>query len=284
MREVPGRCVSVNGRTVYVEQSGHGDRWVVFEAGAGCGRTCWDLVLPLLTDAARLIAYDRAGRPRSRPIGQRLSIDDMAEDLVAMVESVVPGSFVLVAHSMGGLVARRAAEQLDGRLAGLLLVDPTPETSSVYDNWEKTVAKTDHMLAMAQMVSYVRPLAGLFVGNLRRLYPAPTYRTMLSEDCTPAGIAQTRKELHAVSAAIPQFRRSPPPLPQCPTIVLSATRPEKGRARENALAQEHDRRYAQTLPDGRYEGVDSAHLVQAEQPELIATKIRRLLNTAGGGN
>ena len=284
MRDVPGRRVSANGRTVYVEQSGRGDAWVVFEAGAGCGRTCWDLVLPSLTEAARLVAYDRAGRPRSGPIGQQLSIDDMAADLVAMAETVVPGQFVLVAHSMGGLIARRAAAQLGGRLRALLLVDPTPETSPVYDDWEKTVTKTDHMLALAQTLSHVRPLAGLFVGNLRRLYPAQTYRTMLSEDFTPAGIAQTRKELVAVSAAIRQFRLSPPALPQCPTIVLSATQPEKGRARQNALAQEHDRRYAQTLPDGCYESVDSAHLVQAEQPELIATKIRQLLNAAGDGN
>ncbi|MCA2225036.1 alpha/beta fold hydrolase [Nonomuraea aurantiaca] len=42
----------------------------------------------------------------------------MAADLVAMTQAVVPGGFVLVAHSMGGLVARRAAEHLGSRLRG----------------------------------------------------------------------------------------------------------------------------------------------------------------------
>ena len=66
MRDVPGRQVPVNGRTVYVEESGQGQDHVVFEAGAGCGRTCWDPVLPpLLADTARLVAYDRAGRALS---------------------------------------------------------------------------------------------------------------------------------------------------------------------------------------------------------------------------
>ena len=39
---------------------------MVFEAGGGCGRTCWDPVLPLLAGAARLVAYDRAGRAHQR--------------------------------------------------------------------------------------------------------------------------------------------------------------------------------------------------------------------------
>jgi hypothetical protein len=42
-------------------ESGQGQDWVVFEAGAGCGRTFWDPVQPLLAGAARLVAYDRAG-------------------------------------------------------------------------------------------------------------------------------------------------------------------------------------------------------------------------------
>jgi pimeloyl-ACP methyl ester carboxylesterase len=282
MRDVPGRLLSVNDRSIYVEQSGQGHEWVVFEAGGGCGRTCWDPVLPLLADSARLVAYDRAGRTRSGPTPKRLGIDDMADDLAAMTDAVVPGGFVLVAHSMGGLVARRAVERLGTRLRGLLLVDPTPETSPTYDTWDDTVAKTDRVLAFTQALSHLRPLAGLFAGNLRRLYPADTYRAMLSEDFTPAAIAQTRNEVHAVADAIPQFRRQPPPLPQSPVTVLAATRPEKGRERQNALAQEHDRRYAESLPDGRYESVESGHLVQAEQPQLVATKIRQLLAGADG--
>ncbi|MGH3245632.1 MAG: alpha/beta fold hydrolase, partial [Trebonia sp.] len=87
MRDVPGRQVPVNGRTVYVEESGQGHDWVVFEAGAGCGRTCWDPVLPALAGQARLVAYDRAGRALSARTTQRLSVDDMAADLVAMTEA-----------------------------------------------------------------------------------------------------------------------------------------------------------------------------------------------------
>jgi pimeloyl-ACP methyl ester carboxylesterase len=267
----------VNGRTVYVEESGQGRDWVVFEAGAGCGRTFWDPVLPTLADKARLVTYDRAGRALSGRTTQQLSIDDMAADLVAMTETVVPGEFVLVAHSMGGLVARRAAKRLGSRLGGLLLVDALPETSPVYDTWDQTTKKVDRMLAVTQALSRFRPLARLFSSNVRSVFSADTYQTMLAEDFNPAGTAQTRKEMQAVAAAIPQFRVQPPQLPKCPTIVLSAAHAAKGRERQHAAIREHQGRYADSLPDGRYEVVDSAHLIQAEQPQLVVTRIQQLL-------
>ena len=49
---------------------------------------------------------------------------------------------------------------------------------------------------------------------------------------------------------------------------MSAARPEKGRETQNRLAQEYQCRYADSLQDGLFESVDSAHFIQAEQPEL----------------
>jgi pimeloyl-ACP methyl ester carboxylesterase len=276
VREIPGHRQPVNGRAVHVEETGHGPVGVVFEAGGGCGRTCWDPVLPHLAGAARLVTYDRAGRALSGP-ADRLDVDDMAADLVALVDAGVPGDVVLVAHSMGGLVARRAVERLGPRLRGLLLVDVLPETSPVYDTWDETTARVDRALAVSQPLTRFRPLARLFSGNVRRLFPPDTYRTMLAEDFTPAGVAQTRAELRAVAAAIPRFRADPPALPRCPTIVLSATRAARGRESQAAATREHQRRYADSLPDGRHEDVDSAHFIQAEQPALVAARIRELL-------
>ena len=278
MRVVPGQKVPVNGRSVYVEESGQGQDWVVFEAGGGCGRTFWDPVLPLLGDRARLVAYDRAGRDLSGRTTQQLSVDDMAADLVAMTEAVVPVDFVLVAHSMGGLVARRAVERLGPRLRGLLLADVLVESSPIYDTWDQTTKRIDRMLAVTQELSRFPPLARLFTRNVQRFYSADTYQTMLVEDFTPAGTSQTRKEMQAVAAAIPQFRAQPPPLPKCPTIVLSVSRAAKGREQQHASFSEHQRRYADSLPDGEYEVVDSAHFIQAEQPQLVVSRIQQLLS------
>ncbi|MGH3536487.1 MAG: alpha/beta fold hydrolase [Pseudonocardiaceae bacterium] len=116
-------------------------------------------------------------------------------------------------------------------------------------------------------------------GNIRRVFPPDTYATMLAEDFTPAGITQTRKEFKAVAAAIHQFRAQPPVAPTCPTVLLSASRPPRRRGNQYLIA-EHQRRYIQTLPEGRFEQVDSAHFIQAEQPGIIADRVRHLLDLA----
>lgn len=279
MRQATGRLVPVNGRSVYVEESGRGAGWVVFEAGSGQGRTCWDPVVAQLADHARLLAYDRAGFGRSGRTRQQWGIDDMAADLAALVEAVVPDDapLVIVAHSMGGLVARRAAESLGPRLGGLLLLDPTPESAPVYDNFDRTAKQVNRSLAVGQALIWLRPLALLSTGNIRRVFPADTYKTMLAEDFTPAGIAQTRKEFKAVAAAIHQFRAQPPALPRCPTVLLSASRPLRRGGNQDLIA-EHQRRYVETLADGRFEEVDSRHFIQAEQPEIVANRVRHLLD------
>ncbi|MEU5431838.1 alpha/beta hydrolase [Streptomyces sp. NPDC020719] len=276
MRQATGRAVQVNGRTVHVEESGSGVDWVVFEAGGGMGRTSWDPVVALLADRTRLVAYDRAGFGRSGRTATQLSIDDLAADLVALVEAVVPASFVLVAHSMGGLVARRALAGLGPRLQGLLLLDPAAESAPVYDTFDRTAAKVDRSLGVTQALFRSRSLARLASRDIRRLFPADTYATMLAEDFVPAGIAQTRKEIRAVAEAIRGFRAEPPDLPTCPTILLSASRSQRGRARHHAALTEHRRRWAESLPDGRFETVDSGHLIQAEQPGIVADWVERL--------
>ncbi|MQS16939.1 hypothetical protein F7Q99_33310 [Streptomyces kaniharaensis] len=129
---------------------------------------------------------------------------------------------------------------------------------------------------MTQALVRLRPLARMASGNVRRVFPPDTYATMLAEDFVPAGIAQTRKEFKAVAEAIPRFRAEPPGLPTCRTVLLSASRPEKGRERHHAALAEHQRRWAETLPDGRFETVDSGHFIQAEQPGIVADRVREL--------
>ncbi|MEV6566489.1 alpha/beta fold hydrolase [Streptomyces kronopolitis] len=283
MRQMTGRAVSVNGRSVHAEESGRGTDRVVFEAGQGLGRTCWDAVLPLLADRARLLTYDRAGCGRSPRTARQPTVDDMAADLVALIGAVVPESapVVLVAHSMGGLIARRAAESLGARLRGLLLLDPTPEQAPVYDAFDRTAARVDRAMGVTQALVRFRPLARLVSGNIRRVFPAETYAAMLAEDVVPAGLAQSRKELRAAAAAIPRFRAAPPARPACPTVLLSASRPVKGRERQHAVIAEHQRRWTATLPDGRFEAVDSGHFLQAERPEAVADRVRQLLGAEG---
>ena len=72
----------------------------------------------------------------------------------------------------------------------------------------------------------------------------------------------------------PLIRAAPHRTPGHPPLA------RRMRAEVRALDSRLERRYAGSLPDGRYEVIDSAHLIQAEQPQLLATRIQELFQAA----
>ncbi|ADW70702.1 alpha/beta hydrolase [Granulicella tundricola] len=89
----------------------------------------WDEVVGLLGDGFRTVAVDLPGfgEAAGEPGYSVAEMADAVEELIARLEL---GRYVLVGHSMSGKVsavlARRAAETAHGRLAGLILVAPSP--------------------------------------------------------------------------------------------------------------------------------------------------------------
>lgn len=286
MRGFEGRYLALHGHRIYVEESGGGPISVVFESGLGFGRTSWDPVVGLLQDAARLVTYDRPGHGKSDRADGPTSIKVMAENLCQVVEATVQGRMILVAHSMGGLIARQAAPTLGSKLAGLLFIDPTPETAAMYDKVASLTRQQDRFYSLFQLLSHIRPLrrglASVGTRSFRRAYPPATYATILAEDFLPSSFAQMRREAEARSQAVIDFREQPPPPPACPVILLSAHREGTNAPKYMADIQEHQRRYIATVEDGRFELVEGSHALQAERADLVAAKIRELVRSTIG--
>jgi pimeloyl-ACP methyl ester carboxylesterase len=101
---------------------------VVLEAGAGNGADSWNQVFPELAKFGRVCAYDR---PRFDEVGGDLQLHAPA-DVVERLRRLLAAAgerppYILVGHSSGGLVARLYARTFPTEVAGLVLVDPTPE-------------------------------------------------------------------------------------------------------------------------------------------------------------
>ena len=93
----------------------------------------------------RVCAYDRPGTfgevnpdldpngpefypSRSDPVPQPRTTQDVMADLHALLSAAeIPGPYVLVAHSAGGLVARLFASTFPDEVAGMVLIDTTNE-------------------------------------------------------------------------------------------------------------------------------------------------------------
>ena len=100
---------------------GSGAPQVLIEPGAGQGPQDWATVMEALGRSGLTCAHDRAitaDRERNAPA----TLESASEDLVALMESR-PGRWVLIGHSLGGLVARRAAAQRPAKVEALVLVE-----------------------------------------------------------------------------------------------------------------------------------------------------------------
>ena len=70
---------------------------------------------------------DPSLRSRSDPVPQPRTARDLVADLHALLHAAaVPGPYVLVGHSLGGVVVRLYASTYPDEVAGLVLVDALP--------------------------------------------------------------------------------------------------------------------------------------------------------------
>lgn len=130
----PAGLFDVGGRRLYLActgaAAGNGGPTVVLEAGHGGDSTVWLGIQSAVAPGSRVCAYDRANTPggTSDPAPLPRTAEDAVADLHALLAAAkVPGPYVLVGHSLGGLFVRLYAGRYPDEVAGLVLVDPSHE-------------------------------------------------------------------------------------------------------------------------------------------------------------
>ena len=128
----PGRLVDVGGYRLHLDCRGAGRPAVVLIAGAGDFSFDWSLVQPAASRTARVCSYDRAGLAWSDHGPTPRTMRQDAHELRALLRGAgVEPPYVLVGHSIGGLIARVYAEHYPGEVSGMVLVDSTTEDTTL---------------------------------------------------------------------------------------------------------------------------------------------------------
>lgn len=110
------------GRRVYYEDHGAGGAAVVLVHGWGMSLRAWDYSLGALVGAGhRVVALDHRGCGGSDRDFADMSIEAIAGDVVALVDSLGLDRVVLNGWSLGGAVVVAAAAELGARCAGVVL-------------------------------------------------------------------------------------------------------------------------------------------------------------------
>jgi pimeloyl-ACP methyl ester carboxylesterase len=122
----PGILVNVDGYKMHIYCMGEGSPTVILEAANMGTVSNWAWIQPEVAKATRVCAYDRADLGWSDLSPQPNDTKQNAEVLRTLLDKAdVPGPYVLVGHSFGGLHIRMFAEMYSDDIAGMVFIEGT---------------------------------------------------------------------------------------------------------------------------------------------------------------
>jgi pimeloyl-ACP methyl ester carboxylesterase len=120
--------IDVGGYRLHLDCQGEGEPTVVIDAGQGDFSLSWAEILTRTAVFSRVCVYDRAGLGWSDPSPKSRTAEAMVEELhTLLAKANVPGPYVLVGASTGGMNVRLFAHKHPREVAGLVLVDSAHE-------------------------------------------------------------------------------------------------------------------------------------------------------------
>ena len=130
----PGQLVDVGGRHINLLCTGTGSPTVILMAGLFSWSLVWYKPQPVIAQRTRVCGFDRAGYGFSDVAPRPQIISEVVEDLHKALEAgSIPGPYVLVGHSLGGVEARVYAQRWPAQVAGMVLVDSSPAAEGLID-------------------------------------------------------------------------------------------------------------------------------------------------------
>ncbi|MCM3744606.1 alpha/beta hydrolase [Sporosarcina luteola] len=152
-RTYPGKMIDVGDYHVHLTDDGQGAPTVVIIHGAGDSSYSWMHISKEVSGFTRVITYDRAGMGSSDP-GPAPMPEHTIKELHSMLDATgARGPYVLVGHSLGGLIARLYALKYPNQVAGLVFLDSTHESLKEDAKFKQGFAAIGVMLKIVRLVS-----------------------------------------------------------------------------------------------------------------------------------
>lgn len=131
-RDTISERIDVGGRSLAIVRNGSGSPTVILESGLGAQSVWWEPVQDAIAQITSVCRFDRAGKGLSDPAPTPRTSHDMVADLHTLLANVgIPGPYVLVGQSVGGLNVRVYASRYPAEVAGIVLVDSMHEDQFV---------------------------------------------------------------------------------------------------------------------------------------------------------
>lgn len=187
-----GTLIEVDGRKQRLVCEGEvrpGEPVIIFESGAYSAAADWGYLQPEVAKTSRTCSYDRAGMGWSEPSKAPRDPATLARELKALLTAAgETGPYILVGHSMAGLLTRAYISQNPRDVVGLVLIDAADPSAIAIPEaqiWIKRYQRLARLGAGAAQFGLVKPLApfyanrigldGLALKEKRRMFGAPSH-------------------------------------------------------------------------------------------------------------
>jgi pimeloyl-ACP methyl ester carboxylesterase len=241
------RRIDLGTHALRIRESGAGGDAYVLLHDFLDGPATWEPVAAGLAERGRVIALQQRGHDDSTAPPGPCRAEDLAGDVLAVLDVLGVARATLVGHGLGGIVGLAAALASPKRVARLVLVEtPVEQDAAGARLWAEIVR--------AGEVNKLQGLARASWGPMSR-------RTVEGDGVALTEIARLLHGLHEAPLA-PRLAAI-----ACPTLVLAGERDARGAADARALAER--------IPGAQVAQVAGAGAApHVEQPGAVVAQIR----------
>src|ERR1051325_545385 len=251
--------VALHGCVHHYQCAGRDDRLaLLFANSLSSDLRIWDDLTERLSGQFKIIRYDHRGHGLSDAPPPPYSAEELAGDVIALLDHLEIRQAVLCGVSVGGLIAQAAGVKYPERVRALVLSDTGPRIGSI-DSWQQRIEmiQTDGVVSIEKMT-----MERWFSVGFRERRPADArgYANMLRQTSTD-GYVGTCSVLRDgdLRDAVKNIR--------CPTLVLCGEE-------DIATPPELSRDLTSLIPGAKFSLIEeAAHLPCVEQPAAMAERM-----------
>jgi pimeloyl-ACP methyl ester carboxylesterase len=274
-----------------LHHAGSGRPTVVFEAGAGGFGLDYFNLFALVARRTAAVLYDRAGRGWSDPVAGKRGAAEIVTDLRAGLRAAgLDGPFVLVGHSLGGLLVRAFAQRFPDEVVGLVLIDPAAEgmPMATEDDGSEGIVREMIAQARANPALWREWYPDLFADweKLPEQIREPLIARHMEPPYDEAGLHDMMSGAHLLDEVA-----NGPAVPDVPVIVLTGMRVDQTPGRSDAemaafnqIKLDAHRNLLKAMPRAEHRVFDDVgHRLTAERPDLVVDAIFDILARCAAG-
>ena len=240
---------------------------VILIHGLGLNKDCWQWMVPILKNSYRILSYDLYGHGGSAPPPSKPNLSLFRKQLVELLNLCSIEKGIIVGFSLGGMIARRVAQDASDRTQALIILH-SPHTRSEAAQ-AAIISRVEQASVLGPQSTVEAALERWFTQKFRANNP----KLM---DTVRGWVTANQKEIYhtiydVLATGIKEIV-APNPALTCPALIITGDE-DYGNGPEMAHA------IAAEIPGAKTVIVSGLrHMALAEKPQAVNKPIRVFLD------